>query len=317
MIAAFNIPALLSTLIYNVATGLPNSSHAIIDGTSLILAAMLVIFMLYKRRSTRRLAWLRVKIDADAYAEQWVDIANSSSKVLSDIAELVRQVKQGIRAHAAEAGIIKGSSGKSLSNFNSDVSTDMGVERRRVANMQEVLLAASLDAGKTGVVCQLFVSLPLLYAQAFAVNEHFQDKCSGWASGLGNHKPASVKKQNRAIQKLWRTYHGNPRLLTDLVRSSIVCDTLTDVLLVLRRVHADPTAGILRVKNRFDPKYDSSLSGGYRNLSLNLIVVDEHTSQACTASHICELQLSLREFDDLKTDGGHRRFVEFRDMRAE
>merc|ERR1711941_92203 len=124
-------------------------------------------------------------------------------------------------------------------------------------------MGSSIDASMNDVVYQFFQSLPLLYAQAFALNEYFQRKCAGWAACVGEHKPVTVKKQGRAIQKLWRTYRGNPRLLTDLVRGSIICDTPVDILAVLRRIYTDPVVGILRIKNRFDPKYDSSLSGGY------------------------------------------------------
>ena len=66
-----------------------------------------------------------------------------------------------------------------------------------------------------------------------------------------------------------------------------------------------------------DLDYDSSQSGGFRNLSLNLVVVDEHTCQASTDSHIVEVQLTLRPIHELKSDGGHRRYTRFRDLRAE
>ena len=159
--------------------------------------------------------------------------------------------------------------------------------------------------------------MPLLYAQAFALNEHFQGKCIEWAGHDGKHNPVGVKRQGRAIQKLWRSYSGQPQRLVDLVRSSITCQNPPQILKVLQRIRCDPAVGIIRVKNRLHPEYDSSLSAGFRNLSLNIIVVDADTCKACTASHVCELQLGLQTINDLKSEGGHKRFVSFRDMRAE
>merc|ERR1712113_805116 len=112
--------------------------------------------------------------------------------------------------------------------------------------------------------------------------------------GFGEHAAVGVKKPCRAIEMLWCTYNGNVRLLTDLVRSSIVCDTPAYLFNVFQRIRADPTVQILRLKNRLHPDYNSALSAGFRNLSLNLVVVDENTRRACTDAHICELQLHLK-----------------------
>merc|ERR1711870_137884 len=99
------------------------------------------------------------------------------------------------------------------------------------------------------------------------------------------------KRQERAIEKLWRTHNGRPQLITDLVRSSIVCDTPSDIITILNRIRMDVDVGILRLKNRMDPAYNSRESGGYRNVSLNLIIVNQHARQECAEMHICELQV--------------------------
>ena len=75
--------------------------------------------------------------------------------------------------------------------------------------------------------------------------------------------------------------------------------------------------GVLRLKNRLSETYNGSASGGFRNLSLNLIIVDDDTRRACTDTHIAEIQLDLTPIAALKTSGGHRRYVEFRNSRAE
>ena len=55
----------------------------------------------------------------------------------------------------------------------------------------------------------------------------------------------------------------------------------------------DPEAVLVRVKNRFDPDYDSGLSGGYRNLAVNLRVVTDATMALGVETHVCEVQLLL------------------------
>ena len=34
-------------------------------------------------------------------------------------------------------------------------------------------------------------------------------------------------------------------------------------------------------------------------------------------AHVCELQLTLAEIDDIKNDEGHSRYVKWRDLKAE
>jgi hypothetical protein len=307
--------AFVHGIVYIVAMGLPQKGLAVSNAVFTVLLMGGVSFMWYKRRSARRQSWLVVQEDAGAYAEEWSSTLESSGEVLGSIGAAVMEVKQDIKASA----LCQDASASLPSKWRVPVYmvTPAPVSKNQAASMQRILVKSSMDANKNGGMLQFLPSLPLLYAQAFALNNHFQSKCAGWATSIGEHKATTVKKQNRAIQKLWRTYMGNPRLLTDLVRSSIICDTPSDLLAVLDCIRGDPSVGILRIKNRFDPEYDPSLSAGYRNISLNLIVVDEHTSRTCTDSHICELQLSLRAFDNFKTEGGHKRFVSFRDKRAE
>jgi len=248
--------------------------------------------MLRKRHLTRKQAWQLVKTDADVYEEQWAMIVERYRDSLGEIVETTKEMAKDIKKAVHDA------------------------PPRQAAPAEHQRRTLLLDT-VGGKLSQALPSLPLLYVQAFALNDRFQCKCSEWAAGAGKHISTSVKRTERAIQKLWRTYNGNPRSITDLVRSSIVCDTPADILAIVQKIRADSSVGILRIKNRLDPVYDSTLSGGYRNLSLNLIVVDVHTRQACVDMHICELQLELRVIHELKTDGGHRRFVAFRDRRAE
>ena len=58
-----------------------------------------------------------------------------------------------------------------------------------------------------------------------------------------------------------------------------------------------------RLENRLARSFDSSLSAGYRDFGLNL-----RFEKPGKTWHICELQLQLRSLDELKDNGGHKRY---------
>eukprot|EP00929_Paragymnodinium_shiwhaense_P114199 TRINITY_DN8252_c0_g1_i1.p1 TRINITY_DN8252_c0_g1~~TRINITY_DN8252_c0_g1_i1.p1 ORF type:complete len:670 (+),score=63.40 TRINITY_DN8252_c0_g1_i1:148-2157(+) len=250
--------------------------------------------VLLRRFTERRKAWKLVARDAEAYEDLWNEILTNHAESVQALSDFSKSVMADIDA-AAEEG---------PQRYLSDAE-----------NQRRLLLRYHRD--KPGALLQTFSSLHYLYAQAWALDEHFQNKCAVWADGLAKHKVGLIKHPSRAVQKVWRSYCGNPQALVDLVRSSIVCDTPEHILQVLQRVKQDKTVRIVRIKNRFDLSFDSRKSGGFRNLSVNLIICDPDTVAACTERHICELQLGLQEMTLRRTDGGHRRYVSFRDGRAE
>ena len=172
--------------------------------------------------------------------------------------------------------------------------------------------------GGGGKPQQLHDDLPYLYAQAHALNPHFQARMVQWAGrakGTTVHH-CGVKQQRRAIDKTWRCYAGNPSLLLDLVRGSITCRTVRGIMQCLTRIETDPSVFVLNVKNRFDPRYNGHTTAGYRNLALLLVMVDAETARLGVHDHVCELQLGLAQINELKTAGGHRNYRRWRDMRA-
>ena len=68
----------------------------------------------------------------------------------------------------------------------------------------------------------------------------------------------------------------------------------------LQEIAADPEIEILRIKNRFDRKYDSIKSAGYRDIGLNLKVQTGDTVLLGVDQHVCEVQLQLLPFAQLK-----------------
>ena len=61
----------------------------------------------------------------------------------------------------------------------------------------------------------------------------------------------------------------------------------------------------LQVKNRLDPAYDSAKSAGYRDVLVTLRLVNEETVSMNVENHICELQLILAPFYELKVRQGN------------
>ena len=70
---------------------------------------------------------------------------------------------------------------------------------------------------------------------------------------------------------------------------------------------------IIRVKNRFDPDYDSTATAGYRDVSMNLKLT---STEGAFTEQIFEVQIQLQAFYDLKSDKGHAKYAQFRDYRG-
>jgi hypothetical protein len=114
-----------------------------------------------------------------------------------------------------------------------------------------------------------------------------------------------------------RSYRGRVDRLVDICRQSIVFKSIADLTACLRAIHCDPDVVLLRCKNRLDPAYDSQLSAGYRDVALNLRIVTPETVEFGVDTHVCEVQLILLSFAEQKSDDGHKRYVQFRNIRAE
>mmetsp|Transcript_32620 Transcript_32620/g.76001 ORF Transcript_32620/g.76001 Transcript_32620/m.76001 type:complete len:983 (-) Transcript_32620:1453-4401(-) len=118
---------------------------------------------------------------------------------------------------------------------------------------------------------------------------------------IGELERGPVKQCDRAIQKCVRSYCRDPSRLTDLVRCQIVVESLSELVMVVKRIlnvsahHGEPErenmnedgkaesydlvdkmVKVTCVKNRFDDSEDGikesgfNMSNGYRDLSLNL-----------------------------------------------
>lgn len=123
---------------------------------------------------------------------------------------------------------------------------------------------------------------------------------------------AKLKSQRRAVEKLFRSYKGDVSRLVDVVRQCIVFDHVGQIVECLRAFEADKDLIVERIKNRLHPEYDDERSAGYRDVQVNLRIDNESTRRLGIELHVCELQLVLRSFYELKSDEGHKRYVMFR-----
>jgi hypothetical protein len=170
--------------------------------------------------------------------------------------------------------------------------------------------------------------LMIMIAQAWGLNERFQSYASDWktqctvfAEGDQPEKGMLPKRRKRAFEKVWRTYAGDATRLRDLVRCSIVFDRVTEMKKCLQAILNDRRICVVEVKNRFSVLYDSMQSCGYRDIQLKVTVDRRQFSSdeldMGLHEHVCEVQLHLNAYYRLKNDEGHKRYIEYRNMRAE
>jgi hypothetical protein len=183
-------------------------------------------------------------------------------------------------------------------------------------------------------------SLDLLYAQAMMLNPIFQNKVQQIALASSGfflvtlssdrnessisftpacdwHRKGVLKRVDRVIEKVVRSYEGDVSRVSDIVRQCIVFDTVHDICEAIRVLGADSEIQVVRIKNRMSPSYDARLSCGYRDVLLNMCIDLPLTRELGLFKHICELQLVLKSFVHHKTIEGHKRYVEFRNRRCE
>lgn len=199
----------------------------------------------------------------------------------------------------------------------------------------------ALDAARP----QLVSSLDLLFTQAAGLAPMLVDKVKVWAGKSRGRLPtrcvgseerefllwsevegtaaearvqwAELKKPERAVEKLIRSYNGRTWLLLDIVRQGLVFENAWELRMCVQLILEDSDVRVVRSKNRLRPDYDTWRSAGYRDVNLAFQITTSATRDLGLDRHVLELQLMLLDMAKLKTDEGHRRYIEFRDARAE
>ncbi len=130
-------------------------------------------------------------------------------------------------------------------------------------------------------------------------------------------KRTVLKSVDRSIEKISRCYQGNVALLVDVCRACMVLEDMDHIHKAMSLIADDPQLQIVRVKNRFSRDYKSTQSAGYRDVLVNLRISNTLTQKFGLELHVCELQLSLKQFMILRNGEGHKRYVEYRNKRCE
>ena len=264
-------------------------------------------------------AELLVADDRRRYDAIWNTVLESSTGALQklqiEVKEVQRAQQDRIHRIEQEKKVIVGS-GRS-SRLILPTKSDGDNESAYAKEAFSLLFRAARAAGTSAKPRQRVSDLAVLYAQADRLNDHFQQVVQTWArSSGGDFHVCSVKRRDRAIQKLYRSYESDADRLIDLVRSSITFDTVDNLTACLSDIRRNPQVVILQVKNRLSLD-EKNASSGYRNVALSILLVDMDTMAEGVDTHVAELQLGLSAFDDIKTDGGHLRYVSWRNQRAE
>ena len=74
--------------------------------------------------------------------------------------------------------------------------------------------------------------------------------------------------------------------------------SLSAVRRVLKEVLSDVELEVVRIKNRLMLEFDALVTGGYRDLLINVRVKE--------TGHICEIQITLEAMLQIKVSSGHR-----------
>jgi hypothetical protein len=118
----------------------------------------------------------------------------------------------------------------------------------------------------------------------------------------------ALKRLPRAIEKAIRCYNGDVSKLTDFCRQAIIFDSVADITRCLNEIQKDRSVSIVRIKNRLDPKFDAAPTAGYRDVNINIRIlergsdaskkVDEGKTpgQPLATFMISEVQLILRDY---------------------
>eukprot|EP00282_Hemiselmis_andersenii_P037851 CAMPEP_0169447236 /NCGR_PEP_ID=MMETSP1042-20121227/11412_1 /TAXON_ID=464988 /ORGANISM="Hemiselmis andersenii, Strain CCMP1180" /LENGTH=761 /DNA_ID=CAMNT_0009558779 /DNA_START=2562 /DNA_END=4848 /DNA_ORIENTATION=+ len=130
-------------------------------------------------------------------------------------------------------------------------------------------------------------------------------------------KWSGLKSSGRAIEKITRSLGNDPSYLTDICRFMIAFENFEDLTKCLATLLTDEEVRVIRIKNRYSPDYDAAKSAGYRDVAINFRIKSDATLALGAEVHICELQLILLSFAEIRSVAGHRNYIQWRNFRGE
>jgi hypothetical protein len=120
-----------------------------------------------------------------------------------------------------------------------------------------------------------------------------------------------IKGKLKAAEKVVNIYYGDVSQLKDLCRQSIIFESVDDITRCLETLLADDEVVVERIVNRLDPAVSAYKTLGFRSLIVNLRIDVDMTRKLGIETHVCELQLMLRDIYDLSTS------VEYQEYRKD
>mmetsp|Transcript_98902 Transcript_98902/g.282810 ORF Transcript_98902/g.282810 Transcript_98902/m.282810 type:complete len:316 (+) Transcript_98902:1277-2224(+) len=161
-----------------------------------------------------------------------------------------------------------------------------------------------------------FGSIEELFLAADRLNSYFHLKMEAHARAHGGKfKGAPVKNEDRALQKIYRSYQEDWRRCSDLNRCAIVFDSFEGIAKALRGLALDPEVVVLKVgdeKMRLSERYDAeALSAGYRDVQVCIRIRAAWTLEQGLDGVLCEVQLHDKMYFARKSlGGGHKSYVQ-------
>lgn len=111
-------------------------------------------------------------------------------------------------------------------------------------------------------------------------------------------EPTLLKGKLKAAEKVVSVYGGDVSLLKDVCRQTIVFESVDDLTRCLEALLADDEMVVERINNRLDPAASAYQTLGFRSLVVNLRIDVDMTRKLGIETHVCELQLTLRDIYD-------------------
>ena len=308
-----------------------------------IMFLVMWTFITGVRRRAVRKAWQSIQVDMVTYDSLWESIVKDpcAEQTLSKLAQFVHLYGESIQCQPGERATVQhtcvpGAASSLDCLFPSAAAAVSG--RLRIHAAPAAHTPCCSRPGTPGMRLPVS-SLDQLYLQAHLIWPIFNKYIAKWAAQCNGKlvlddqtlapwaelercgrveevKWAGIKSVRRSIEKLQRSYKSDVSRLVDVVRQSIVFASLDDMCSCLSAISQDPSVRSLRIKNRMQPT-SAAATGGYRDVAVNLVIVDEDTERFRVSGHVCELQLILESYYRLKTDVGHSRYVAYRNQRAE
>jgi len=126
---------------------------------------------------------------------------------------------------------------------------------------------------------------------------------------------AQIKSPQRAIEKAFQTYCGDVSRLLDITRQTIYFQEIEHISTCLGSIWHDEEIMVERIKNRMDPEDSvTRMYGSYRDIMLNIRIVNDKTKDLKIDKHVCEVRLVLQCFAEvfIKENTTHAHYVALR-----